>query len=47
VYTRFHLDEIYLLYSFINSLLCHKKLYVTTHLLKIKLPLEVALGPGW
>jgi hypothetical protein len=40
VYTRFHLDETHLL--FINSLSFNKNLYMTTHLLKMKLPLGVA-----
>jgi hypothetical protein len=43
MYTGFHLDEILLLSFFINSLPCHKKSYVAPHLLKMKLPLGVAL----
>jgi hypothetical protein len=43
VYIRFYVDEITLLSFFINSLLYHKKSYVTTYLLKMKLPLRVAL----
>jgi hypothetical protein len=43
VYTRFHLDENPLLSFLINSLLCHKNIYVIAHLLKMKLSVGVAL----
>jgi hypothetical protein len=44
MYTGFHLDETSFLSFFIISLLCHKKSYVTDHLIKMKLTLKVALA---